>query len=329
MTIYFKALATAFPEQVIDNSFFEAVADETQNPMFMGTKFRRHVGRDLDGSDLIAQAVKNLERDEGVDLKTDIDILITNVSVPDAFFMGSGAVVCKKTGLSARWIYDLHNTGCISFVFMLDLAASLMKAHGARSALVCSAQTAGGRLAAHPSHRGKPESAIPGDGCGVAYLANEGRSEVLCSVLENYPDFAEDMYMTHDDGRRYWEPGQSSPFINFNDEKVAMIMARGNELVPDVVRKVCDKAGVEVGSIDHLITNQPNLHFLKNWHEALGIPSARHHHTFERYANLFGAGVPITLAETVAAGKIRSGELVCLAGFSHAGDYAGATLVRW
>ncbi|HYX34602.1 MAG TPA: 3-oxoacyl-[acyl-carrier-protein] synthase III C-terminal domain-containing protein [Oligoflexus sp.] len=326
MSLTLKSLATAFPERIVDNTYFGEDVQSTHNPMFMGTQYRRHLERDQTGADLIANAVKKI-LPQMPDNK--VDILLTNVAVPDEFFTGCGAVVCKKTGLRATHIYDLHNTGCVAFLFMLQLAESLMKAHDLNSALLCTAQTAGGRIFAQASTRKKAQAAIPGDGCAVVYVTRQDQAQIVASVLENFSDYAEDMFGSYDDGRKYWEPGLTSGYIDFTEAKVAKIISRGNKLVPQMARRVCEKAGVSVRDITWLITNQPNLHFLRNWREALQLREEQHLHTFQSYANLFGAGIPITLAEHAAAGTFQPGDLICLAGFSHAGDYAGATLLRW
>ncbi|HWP08254.1 MAG TPA: 3-oxoacyl-[acyl-carrier-protein] synthase III C-terminal domain-containing protein, partial [Polyangiaceae bacterium] len=55
----------------------------------------------------------------------------------------------------------------------------------------------------------------------------------------------------------------------------------------------------------------------------------KHHDTFDRYGNLFGAAIPINLEDALAARKLTGGALVALGGFSHAGDYAAAAVLRW
>jgi 3-oxoacyl-[acyl-carrier-protein] synthase-3 len=132
-----------------------------------------------------------------------------------------------------------------------------------------------------------------------------------------------------DDGRKYWEPGRSQVRIGFTEAGVSKVLARGNRLVPEVVTALCRRLGVATGDIDVLITNQPNRTFLRNWREALGLPAERHLDTFDRCGNLFGAALPVTLDHAVRAGRVRDGDLVVLAAFAHAGDFAGAAAVRW
>ena len=86
---------------------------------------------------------------------------------------------------------------------------------------------------------------------------------------------------------------------------------------------------MRVADVSLLVTNQPNPIFLRNWREALELAPERHYDTFDRYGNLFAAGIPINLDDALANGKLAPGDLVALGGFSHAGDYAGAAMVRW
>jgi 3-oxoacyl-[acyl-carrier-protein] synthase-3 len=137
------------------------------------------------------------------------------------------------------------------------------------------------------------------------------------------------MRSTRDCGTPWWEQGSSQFRIDFNPDKVASVIERGNALVPAIAREACARAGREVQEIDVLITNQPNPLFLEQWHTALGVAPERHVHTFGEYANLFGAAIPINLERGVRDGAIEPGDLVCLAGFAHAGDYSAAALVEW
>jgi 3-oxoacyl-[acyl-carrier-protein] synthase-3 len=110
---------------------------------------------------------------------------------------------------------------------------------------------------------------------------------------------------------------------------VAAVIRRGNRIVPEVIAEACREAGVASRDIDLLVTNQPNPYFLRNWREALELPPSAHADTFDTYGNMFGAAIPITLEEAIAAGRLKPGALLALGGFAHAGDYAAASLIRW
>jgi 3-oxoacyl-[acyl-carrier-protein] synthase-3 len=297
--------------------------------MFTAPTTRHHVGRDEMAVDMIERAARKVIDARALDPARDIDIVLTNVTVPDQAFTGCGAEVAYRIGSRAEWVIDLHNSGCVAFIYMLELARALMQSTSARGALLCNVQNAGGRVFAHPEVRLMSQAPVPGDGCGVAYLAAGAPSPILSAVHRIRGDYAPDMVASASDGRHYWEPGTAPFFVGFTEERVAAIIHRGNHVVPEVVREACAQAGVRPSDIDLLITNQPNAMFLRNWREALELPIEKHHDTFDRYGNLFGAAIPINIEDALAVGKLRPGKLLALGGFAHAGDYAAAALLRW
>lgn len=326
--ISLMGVASYLPEKIVTNDFF-APGAAARRGMFTAPTYRRHVAPDETAASMIERAAKRLLSELALDPATDIDILLTNVSVPDEAFTGCGAEVAHRIGSRPRWIFDLHNGGCVSFILMLELSRLIMQTTDARGALLCNVQNAGGRVFAHPEIRLRAHSPVPGDGCGVGYVARAGTSPLLSLVQRCHGDFAPDMLARADDGRRYWEAGASPMNICFDERRVASIIARGNQLVPEVVAAACAQAGVRPKDIDLLVTNQPNPIFLRNWSEALELPRERHHDTFDRYGNLFGAALPINLEDALACGKLAPGGLLAFGGFSHAGDYAAAAVFRW
>ena len=321
-------VASYFPERVVTNEFF-APGAALRRGMFTAPTTRRHVGPDMAAAEMIQRASTQLFERLALNPARDVDILFTNVAVPDQAFTGCGAEVAHRIGARPRWIIDLHNSGCVAFIYMMDLARTLLRANGVRGALLCTVQNAAGRIFSDPDVRTKSLAPVPGDGCGVGYLALSDVSPILSIVQHCQPEFAADMVACADDGRRYWEPGTSPLSIRFTDARVAAIIERGNRIVPQVVVEACRAAEFQPKDIELLITNQPNPIFLRNWREALELPKERHHDTFDQYGNLFGAGIPINLDDALGHGKLLHGGILALGGFSHAGDYAAASVIRW
>ncbi|MEV6598712.1 3-oxoacyl-[acyl-carrier-protein] synthase III C-terminal domain-containing protein [Actinoplanes sp. NPDC051346] len=297
--------------------------------MFKAPRYRHHVGRGESNVDLIERAVQPLIDRHGAAAIRGVDALLVHSQLPDVPFVGAGTEVARRLGMAPEWLVDVANAGCASFVYMLKLARQLLSGTGATSALICNAQTAAGQLFTQSQVRRLPQAAIPGDGCGVGYLTTSACSPIVDVTAWHLGAYAGEMTVTLDDGRRYWEPGRSQLRIGFTEENVAEVFARGNRLVPAAVTDLCDRLGVPTADIGALVTNQPNRRFLRNWREALGVPAERHPDTFDRCGNLFGAAIPITLDEAVRSGRVGAGDLVVLAGFAHAGDFAGAAAIRW
>jgi 3-oxoacyl-[acyl-carrier-protein] synthase-3 len=312
------------PEHIITNDYFGGSLQTTTNKMFLGTRERRHIGYQELASPYLAQGILKIVERLNLNIATDIDMIITNVSIPDEIFTGCGAVVNKLIKGKAKWIIDMHNTGCVSPLFMIEAARAYMQTHGVKSAMIANMQTAAGRVFGHELNRKLPQSAIPGDGASVIYVNDSHERPVILTVQENFPDYSEDMFANFN-GKHHWEPRDIPGNIDFNEDKSARIMIRGNKLVPQMVYQGLKTLNLKPQQISYLITNQPNMSFLRNWREALLLPPEKHLHSFEKYANLFGAGIGINLAEHMALGTFKKGDLVCLAGFAHAGDYAASS----
>lgn len=326
-TVSLLAVAGYLPEKVVGTDFF-APGTERRRGMFTAPKLRRHITPGESAADLIERASLKLIDRANVD-RRDVDLLFTNVAVPDQAFTGCGAEVAHRLGLKPQLIVDLHNSGCVSFIYMLELARALIDSTAAKCALLACVQDAAGRVFAQPELRKTSPAPVPGDGCGVGLVAASALSPVVSVVHQIQGEFAPDMEAWASDGRRYWEPGTSPITLRFTDEHVASIIARGNRMVPEIVAAACDRAAITPREIDLLITNQPNATFLRNWREALELPVEKHHDTFDRYGNLFGAAVPINLEDALQQGKLRRGDLLALGGFAHAGDYSAAAVIRW
>jgi 3-oxoacyl-[acyl-carrier-protein] synthase-3 len=321
-------VASHLPERVVRNDFF-AEGAAARRGMFTAPTTRHHVAKDESAADMIERASRKLIERLNLVPQRDIDVILTNVAIPDQPFTGCGAEVARRIGSRASWVVDLHNTGCVSFVYMLALARALLDSSSARGALLCCVQNAAGRVFSHAEVRKSSQAPVPGDGCGVGYVTRSDVSPLRALVQHCHPEFASDMVVAADDGRRYWEPGTSPITIAFTEQRVASIISRGNRLVPDAVREACAEAGVRHSQLALLVTNQPNPIFVRNWCEALELPPEKHHDTFDIHGNLFGAALPINLEDALVHGKLAHGGPLALAGFSHAGDYSAAAIFDW
>jgi 3-oxoacyl-[acyl-carrier-protein] synthase-3 len=321
-------VASYMPACVVSNQFFGA-PEGAGTGMFKGARERRHVAENESAVSMIVNATGRLRDKLGLNLAKDVELVLTNVTCPDMPFTGCGAALSHALGLSPKFVVDMHNTGCVSFVFMMDLARALMRSHGAKTALLCNVQNAAGRVFRQEGNRNRPQSAVPGDGCGVGFLVANDESPVKSVVTRTQGQYANDMQMVCDSGEPWWEPRQTSSYIDFSERKIAAIVLRGNRLVPQVVREACVAAEVDVRALDVLVTNQPNPMLLRNWREALFLPKEKHVETYEEYGNLFGAAIPIGVERALDTGALKKGGLLALGGFSHAGDYAAAAVIHW
>jgi 3-oxoacyl-[acyl-carrier-protein] synthase-3 len=195
--------------------------------------------------------------------------------------------------------------------------------------LIAVAQNAAGQIFDQPTVRRKAQAAVPGDGAAVGLVTVSDESPILDMECRTYGEYAGEMTIAVDPPRKWWQPGSGEGYIGFTESKITKVLARGNRQVPEVAYAVCDRIGLKPKDIDLLVTNQPNRVFLRNWRDALELPEERHRDTFDECGNLFAAGIPVNLDRAIADGQVKKGDVVMMAAFAHAGDFAGAAAVRW
>ncbi|MCT7658162.1 3-oxoacyl-ACP synthase III family protein [Mycobacterium deserti] len=325
-------VATYLPGEPIGADYYAQFADSDDlrdNVMFRAPKYRHHVAPDESAIDMIERAAAGLIDRHGHDVIAAVDVLITHTQLPDMPFYGGGGGIAHRLGMKPDWVLDLHNGGCAAFVLGMQVASKLLGSGEGRTALIAVVQNAAGQVFDQPSIRRKAQASVPGDGAAVGLLTVSDRSPILDVECRTYGEFAGDMTLAVDPPRKWWQPGVGEGCIGFTESKITKVLARGNRQVPEVSYAVCDRIGIEPKDLDLLVTNQPNRVFLRNWREALELPRERHVDTFDVCGNLFAAGIPVNLERAVSEGRLNEGDVVMMAAFAHAGDFAGAAAVRW
>ena len=332
MTVSLIDVATYLPGEPISADYYAQFAESDtlrDNVMFRAPRFRHHVAPDETAVDMVERAAADLVARHGDDVLADVDVLITHTQMPDMPFYGGGGAMAHRLGLRPDWVLDLHNGGCAAFVLGLKVAHQLLSSGAGWTALVAVAQNAAGQVFDQPGVRRKAQAAVPGDGAALGLVTVSERSPIIDVQCRTYGEFAGDMTIAVDPPRKWWQPGPGEGYIGFTESKITKVLARGNRQVPELSYAVCDRIGVEPKNLDLLVTNQPNRVFLRNWREALELPAERHVDTFDDCGNLFAAGIPVNLDRAICDGKVRAGDVVLMAAFAHAGDFAAAAAVRW
>jgi 3-oxoacyl-[acyl-carrier-protein] synthase III len=325
-------VSTYLPGEPIPADYYAQFAesdDLRENLMFRAPKFRHHVAEDESAIDMIERAAQGIVDRHGQDMIANVDVLITHTQVPDIPFYGGGGGTAHRLGMRPNWVIDLHNGGCAAFVLGLKVARQLLASGEGETALIAIAQNAAGQAFDQETVRPKAQASVPGDGAAVGLVAVSDKSPILDVECRTYGEYAGDMTLAVDPPRKWWQAGPGEFYIGFTESKITKVLARGNRQVPEVAWAVCDRIGVRSKDLDLLVTNQPNRVFLRNWREALELPPERHCDTFDDCGNLFGAGIPINFDRAISDGRVKVGDVVMMAAFAHAGDFAGAAALRW
>jgi 3-oxoacyl-[acyl-carrier-protein] synthase-3 len=100
------------------------------------------------------------------------------------------------------------------------------------------------------------------------------------------------------------------------------------EKLPKLVHSILERNGYTLDDVALLVPHQANMRINELVARHLALPPEREMHNIQKYGNTTAASIPIALHEAVQEGRVRSGDLVLLAGLG-AGLTWGASLVRW
>ena len=140
---------------------------------------------------------------------------------------------------------------------------------------------------------------------------------------KNYADFDEaeiaQMFMSH----TMIDKAQNFPFMDGQS-----VFKKAVVKFPEVIIEALLKNGYQPSDIQMLIPHQANLRISQFVQQKLGLNDEQVYNNIQHYGNTTAASVPIALCEAWEKGKIKNGDLVCLAAFGSGFTWASA-LMKW
>jgi 3-oxoacyl-[acyl-carrier-protein] synthase-3 len=97
---------------------------------------------------------------------------------------------------------------------------------------------------------------------------------------------------------------------------------------PEVIMEALKTNNCTPADIKMLIPHQANLRISQFVQQKLGLRDDQVYNNIQKYGNTTAASIPIALCEVYEAGKIKEGDLVCLAAFGSGFTWASA-LLKW
>lgn len=276
----------------------------------------------------------------------DIDFIVFATLSPDYYFPGCGVLLQRALKMKEVGALDVRNQ-CSGFVYALSVADQFIKTGMYKNILVVGSEKHSFGL--DFSTRGRNVSVIFGDGAGAVVLqpTNKEGQGILSTHLHSDGESAEILAMynpgTH---ANHWV---SQSLAKFDDAEIGQMfmshaMVDGAQnfpfmdgptvfkkaviKLPEVVAEALAQNGLATADIDMLIPHQANLRIAQFVQQKLRLPDSKVHNNIQKYGNTTAASVPIALCEAWEEGKIKEGDLVCLAAFGSGFTWAGA-LIRW
>ena len=318
------------PENIVTNQDLVQVMD-TSNEWIVertGIEERRWFNPDKDTvSNMATNASKMAVERAGMELK-DVEFIVFATITPDYFFPGSGVLLQRELGLQGIGALDIRNA-CSGFIYALSVADQFIKTGMYKTVLVVGSEIQSSAL--DKSNEGRSSSVIFADGAGAAILqASDNESGILSTHLHADGDYAEELYVK--------DPGSSRKVRlskEMLDGKTFNLTMNGNAVFKhavvrfsEVIKEALEQNGKSKEEIDLLVPHQANLRISNFVQKQFQLPDEKVFNNIMTMGNTTAASIPIAMSEAWEQGKIKEGDLICLAAFGSGFTWASA-LIQW
>ncbi len=274
----------------------------------------------------------------------EIDFVIFATLSPDYYFPGCGVLVQRAMKMKDIGALDVRNQ-CSGFIYALSVADQFIRSGSYKNILVIGSEKHSFGL--DFTTRGRDVSVMFGDGAGAVVVqpTNEEDHGVLSIHLHSDGIGAEALAAcnpgTHSNHWNYSadyddaEISQTLVSHTMIDKAQIFTQMKGNTVlkkaiikIPEVISEALNANNKTVEDIDMLILNQSNLRILQHVQQTMGLSNDKVYVNIERYGNTTAASIPIALCEALQEGKIKKGDLICLASYGSGFTWA-STLIKW
>lgn len=312
-----------------------------------GIKERRYADRTGETTTTMGVEAAKIAIERAGTTAQDIDFIVFATICPDYYFPGCGVLLQRAMQMKEIGALDVRNQ-CSGFLYALSVADQFIKTGMYKNILVVASEKHSFGL--DFSTRGRNISVIFGDGAGAVVLqpTTDETAGILSTHLHSDGNNAEILAMynpgTH---ANHWLNGKE--LADFENAEIgemfmshAMIDKAQNfpnmdgqavfkvavEKFPAVIREALAANNLQTSDLKLLIPHQANLRISQFVQKKLGLADDQVYNNIQKYGNTTAASVPIALCEAWEMGKIKEGDLVCLAAFGSGFTWASA-LLRW
>lgn len=319
----------ALPSRVVTNTELTTMMDTSEEWIVQrtGIRERRFVDPGTGASDLGVQAARVAIERAGL-VPQDIQFIVFATLSPDLCFPGSGVFVQEKLGLDTIGALDVR-TQCTGFIYGLSVAEAYVKAGIYDHVLVIGSEVQSTGL--DMSTAGRDVSVLFGDGGGAVIVGpTEPGKGILSSHLHSEGKYARELMV--EAPASIENPRISKEMIDARRHLGTMngrsVFIHAVRRFPEVIQEALAENGMTLSDLSIVIPHQANLRITQAVTKALGVPAEKVFSNIEKYGNTTAASVPIALDECVEQGRIREGDIVCLAAFGSGFTWA-SSLIRW
>lgn len=310
-----------------------------------GIKERRFADRTGETTTTMGVEAARIALERAGITKDDVDFIVFATLSPDYYFPGCGVLLQRAMKMKEVGALDIRNQ-CSGFVYALSVADQFIKTGMYKNILlVCSEKHSFGL---DFSTRGRNISVIFGDGAAAVLLQpteEKGRG-ILSTHLHSDGENAEILAMfnpgTHanhwfkeaadfDDapiGEMFMSHNMVDKAQNFPNMDGPAVFKKAVVKFPEVIMEALNKNGYATSDLSLLIPHQANLRIAQFVQQQLKLKDEQVYNNIERFGNTTAASIPIALSEAWEQGRVKKGDLVCMAAFG-SGFTWGSALMRW
>ena len=336
------------PENIVTNNDLTKYMDTSDEWIQerTGIKERRYAHRTKETTATMGIEAAKIAIERAGITPQDIDFIVFATICPDYYFPGCGVLVQRAMKMKEIGALDVRNQ-CSGFVYALSVADQFIKTGMYKNILVIGSEKHSFGL--DFSTRGRNVSVIFGDGAGAVVLQptqNENQG-ILSTHLHSDGDAAEILAMynpgTH---ANYWTENK---LADFDDAEIGQmffshamidkaevfpnmdgpaVFKKAVVKFPEVIMESLAANGYKSADINLLVPHQANLRIAEFVQKRLGLRDDQVYNNIQYVGNTTAASIPIALCEAWEKGKVKEGDLICLAAFGSGFTWASA-LLKW
>lgn len=336
------------PTQVVTNQDLVKYMDTSDEWIQerTGIKERRYAHRTAETTTTMGVEAARIAIERAGITAQDIDFIVFATLSPDYYFPGCGVLLQRAMKMKEIGALDVRNQ-CSGFLYALSVADQFIKTGMYKNILVVGSEKHSFGL--DFSTRGRNITVIFGDGAGAVVLqpTEDPNRGILSSHLHSDGESAEILAMynpgTH---ANHWT---SQPVADFDEAEIGQmflshaiidksqvfpnmdgqaVFKKAIIKFPEVIMESLSVNGYSTADIKVLIPHQANLRIAQFVQQKLKLRDDQVYNNIQKYGNTTAASIPIALCEAWEEGKIKEGDLVCLAAFGSGFTWASA-LMKW
>jgi 3-oxoacyl-[acyl-carrier-protein] synthase III len=339
------------PDHIVTNDDLSKLMDTSDEWIRerTGIEERRYATKHKETTTTMGAKAAQIAVDRAGISKDDIDFIIFATLSPDYYFPGCGVLLQRAMGMThvEAGALDIRNQ-CSGFVYGLSIADQFIKSGMYKNILLVGAEMHS--MGLEYTDDGRNVTVIFGDGAGAVVLqpTDKENQGVITTHLHADGTHAEELAMInpgshggyHLGTEAFGYPPVDSPGGVFVTQKMVddhllapnmtgqLVFKTAVVKFPQVIQEALQKAGLKTTDIDLLVPHQANLRISQFVQKTLGLPDEKVVNNIQKYGNTTAASIPIALCEAYEAGRVKDGDLICLAAFG-AGFTWGSALLRW